>query len=72
MIITKHAIQRFKERITSESPEVIRIFIEADVKSSTILYRLNNIEKRICNGVIYVLDCTNETTPKVITLYLAH
>ncbi|CAM4102040.1 hypothetical protein BAQ48_00095 [Bacillus luti] len=72
MTITKHVIQRFQERITFESPEWICCFIQSDLKDSTSLYRLNNIEKRINNGVIYVLDYTKETNPKVVTLYLAH
>lgn len=70
MTITKHAIERFQERITWESREVVRLFIMEDIKKSTLLYRVNNEEKRECNGVIYVLDCTNEASPTVITLYL--
>ncbi|QIZ05631.1 hypothetical protein HFZ78_01800 [Priestia megaterium] len=71
MTVTKHVIQRFQERITDEPPEVVQHFIESDLKHSTHLYRLNHIEKRISNGVIYVLDCTKETNPVVLTLYLA-
>ena len=70
MTITKHVIERFQERITSEHKEVVRFFIQEDIQRSTQLYRLNNIEKRECNGVIYVLDCTNESNPTVLTLYL--
>jgi hypothetical protein len=71
MYITKHAIQRFRERITSENPEVVRFFIEQDVQNSELLYKVNNnIEKRISNGIVYVLDCKNQSNPKVVTLYL--
>jgi hypothetical protein len=72
MTITKHAINRFQERITYEAPDVVTSFIEADIETSTHLYRLNNIEKRVCNGVIYVLDFTKESNPIVVTLYLAN
>lgn len=70
MTITKHVIQRFQERITFESPDVVRGFITSDIETSLLLYRLNHIEKRVSNGVIYVLDYTNGTNPKVVTLYL--
>lgn len=70
MTISKHAIERFRERVTWESNEVIRSFIEYDIESSELLYRLNNIEKRLANGIVYVLDCT-KGSPTVITLYLA-
>jgi hypothetical protein len=69
MYISNHVIQRFRERITSESFDVVRIFIESDIKNSQFLYRINDIEKRIINGIIYVLDY-KETTPTVVTLYL--
>jgi hypothetical protein len=48
---------------------VVRIFIESDIKNSQFLYRINDTEKRIINGIIYVLDY-KETTPTVVTLYL--
>jgi hypothetical protein len=71
MTITKHAIERFQERITYESPATVRFFIKSDIQKSTPLYRINHIEKRIINGVIYVLDVTKESHPIVMTLYLA-
>lgn len=70
MHITKHVIQRFQERITFETPEVIRSFIELDIHYSQLLYRFNNIEKRIRNGIVYVLDWANNSIPTVVTLYL--
>ena len=70
MTFTNHVIERFQERITSESPGVIRSFIESEIRSSISLYRIKNIEKRLSNGVIYVLDMTDSINPKVITLYL--
>lgn len=70
MTITKHAIQRFQERISFESPDVIRFFILEDIRNSTPLYRVNGKEKRICNEIIYILDYTNEKNPIVLTLYL--
>lgn len=70
MTLTNHVIKRFQERVTSETQEVVRFFIEEDLRNSTHLYRLNNIEKRECNGVVYVLDCSIESNPTVITLYL--
>lgn len=71
MTITKHVIKRFQERITFESADVICSFIISDLESSILLYRLNHIEKRICNGVIYILDYSKVTNPRVVTLYLA-
>lgn len=70
MTITNHVIKRFQERITYESPEVIRSFIESDLKYSKQLYRLNNIEKRKRNDIIYVVNYTQKSNPIVITLYL--
>lgn len=70
MTITRHVIKRFQERITSESSEVVRLFIESDIKKSTLLYRLNNFEKRIYKDIIYVLDYTKGKNPTVVTLYL--
>lgn len=72
MTITKHVIKRFQERITYESPEVICSFIKSDVYNSTLLYRINNIEKRVINGIVYVLDFSREFNPKVVTLYLVN
>lgn len=69
MYISNHVIQRFRERITSESFDVVRFFIESDIKNSQFLYRINDVEKRIINGIIYVLDY-KKTTPTVVTLYL--
>jgi hypothetical protein len=71
MYITKHAIQRFRERITFEKSEVIRLFIEQDVKNSHLLYKVNNIEKRIRNGIVYVLEWKDQSNPTVVTLYLS-
>jgi hypothetical protein len=64
MIITKHAIQRFRERVTEGSCDFIRRFIESELAQSIFLYSLNGIEKRYSNGLVYVLE-----GKKVITLY---
>lgn len=71
MIVTKHVIERFQERITFESPKVIRSFIESDLRNSTLLYRVNNIEKRSINGITYVLESSRNSDPTVVTLYLS-
>ncbi|MEC1524474.1 hypothetical protein P9D43_20945 [Neobacillus niacini] len=70
MYITKHVIERFQERITFEASEVVRFFIERDIEDSEHMYQVNNIEKRIKNGIVYVLDKTNKRKPTVVTLYL--
>jgi predicted DNA-binding protein len=70
MYITKHVIERFQERITFEASEVVRFFIQRDIEDSEHMYQVNNIEKRIKDGVVYVLDKTNKHKPKVLTLYL--
>lgn len=71
MQITKHAVERFRERVTPESTEVIKIFIENDIKRSTALYTVNGTEeKRVCDGIIYVLKTTETKQQIVITLYL--
>lgn len=71
MEITKHAIDRFRERVTPESTDVIRMFIENDIKRSTSLYSVNGTEeKRICDGIIYVLRTTKAKQQLVVTLYL--
>ncbi|MGM0852399.1 MAG: hypothetical protein ACQEWI_07290 [Bacillota bacterium] len=44
MTITKHVIDRFQERITSEIQEVVRFFIQEEIQKSTQLYRLNKKE----------------------------
>lgn len=67
MQITNHVIKRFQERITSETSEVVRSFIEMDIYDSKHLYRINHIEKRIKDGIVYVLDWKSQ---KVVTLYL--
>lgn len=71
MQITKHAVERFKERVTPESTDVIKMFIESDIKRSTVLYSVNGIEeKRLCDGIIYVIKKTKSNQDIVITLYL--
>lgn len=72
MDITQHAIERFKERVTFDDPRAIRLFIETDIHESEHLYRINNIEKRIKDGIIYVLDWDSRSIPSVITLYLSN
>lgn len=70
MIITEHAVNRFKERVTVASYDIICNFIENDVQNSSLLYSFNGIEKRMCNGIIYVIDPNDKLHPVVITLYL--
>lgn len=70
MIITKHAIERFKERVTDAPIEVIRGFIESDIRNSDITYTVENTQKRIINGIAYVCDCTTPEKVTVVTLYL--
>lgn len=71
MVITNHAIERFRERVTLDSEEVVRQFIEEDIKQSECLYSINGVEeKRICNGIIYVIDKSNPMQEIVVTLYL--
>ena len=70
MTFTKHVIERFQQRITCESPEAVRFFIQNDIKKSTLIYRKNRIEKRRYNDIIYIVDCQNPTQPKVVTLYI--
>lgn len=71
MYITNHVIKRFQQRITFEASEVVRFFIETDIHESEHLYQINNIEKRIKDDIVYVLDWTNKSIPTVITLYLS-
>jgi|GEM_PF-2753388 len=68
MLITKHALQRFRERITDAPFDFIKQFISQELLNSELLYRVNNIEKRYVNGMVYVLDKQNGVS-KVITLY---
>lgn len=70
MVLTKHAIERFQSRVTNEVPEIICLFIQQDLQNSTLLYRLNDIEKRRCNDITYVIDCSNPKRLKVVTLYI--
>lgn len=70
MIITKHAIKRFKERVTSASYESICTFIQEDINNSELLYSINGIEKRIYNGIIYIVDPSAKRQPVVVSLYL--
>src|SRR5690625_637508 len=70
MTITKHAIERFKERITWEDNELVKNFIKHDIENSELLYRINDTEKRLVNGIVYVVNCQNSERPVVITLYL--
>jgi hypothetical protein len=70
MLITRHVIERFQERITFECAEVVRSFIELDIQNSIHLYKINDIEKRLKDDIIYVIDLKNPMLPKVVTLYL--
>lgn len=70
MVITNHAVTRFKERITAASYESICTFIEEDIKKSELLYSCNGIEKRMYNGIVYVIDPSKKYQPVVVTLYL--
>lgn len=72
MTITNHAIERFKERITDESAEFIRTFIESNVNASNHLFSVNGIEKREYQGIIYIIDSTNARNPIIRTVYLAN
>lgn len=71
MSITNHAIQRFQERITDESFNFIRSFIQSSVESSTVLYTMNGIEKREFEGIIFIVDPKGQKGPVVRTVYLA-
>jgi hypothetical protein len=70
MHITNHVIKRFQQRITFEASEVVRFFIENDIRDSEHLYQVNNIEKRLKDDIVYVLDRSNKAVPTVVTLYL--
>ena len=70
MTITKHAIERFKERITWEDNALVSNFIKQDIENSELLYRINDTEKRLVNGIVYVVNCKNSERPVVVTLYL--
>ena len=70
MTITSHAIERFQERITFESKEVICSFITRDIQKSILKYCINNKEKRCADGVIYVVEVSDPSNPIVLTLYL--
>jgi hypothetical protein len=68
MIVTKHAVRRFRERITNASYSFIEQFIKRELQKSILLYSINGIEKRYVNGMVYVLQ-RSEGLLKVITLY---
>lgn len=70
MVCSKHAIERYVERITPAPIDVIEQFILKDLIDSECLYRIGNIEKRYKNGIVYVLDHTEEAVPTVVTLYI--
>lgn len=72
MTISQHAIQRFQERVTYETPDFIRLFIESDIRSSTFLYSVENVATLECNGIIYIVDYSNTKNPFVRTVYLAN
>ena len=69
MTFTKHVINRFKERITYETLDAVKFFIQNDINNSVLLYRKGHIEKRLCNDIVYIIDCSNQAVPKVVTLY---
>ncbi|ANU21996.1 hypothetical protein [Planococcus donghaensis] len=71
MSITNHAIQRFQERVTEESESFIRSYICSAVKASTLLYRINGIEKWEFEGIVFIIDSKSGNTPVVRTVYLA-
>lgn len=64
MVVTKHAVERFRERVTEGSIDFIKSFIESELAQSILLYSLNGVEKRYINGLVFVLE-----GKKVITLY---
>lgn len=71
MVISQHAIERFRERVTPESDEAIRLFIQEDIKHSISSYTVNGVkEKRICNGIVYIIDTAKNRQKVVVTLYL--
>jgi hypothetical protein len=71
MIVTKHAVRRFRERITNASYSFIEQFIKRELQESVLLYSINGIEKRYVNGMVYVLE-RSEGLLKIITLYPKH
>lgn len=71
MSITNHAIQRFQERVTEESVGFVRSFIQSGVKSSTLLFTVNGIERREFEGIIFIVDTRSGNGPVVCTVYLA-
>lgn len=68
MRISRHAVERYQERITPASYEFTTNFIKEEVKKSELLYSVNGVEKRTCSGIVYIIDRTNQ--PTVVTLYL--
>ena len=70
MTISKHAIERFKERITWEENHSVEEFIKLDISKSKLLYRKDDMERRTINGIIYVIDCRIANQPIVVTLFL--
>ncbi|OXS74182.1 hypothetical protein [Domibacillus enclensis] len=65
MTITKHCIERFRERVTEAPVDFIYSFILEDLKNSILLYAIDGVEKRYINGLLYVVK-----ENRVITLYL--
>lgn len=72
MTISQHAIQRFQERVTYESPDFIRLFIENDIQSSTFLYSVEDVATVERHGLIYIVDYKNVKNPFVKTVYLSN
>lgn len=64
MFITKHAIKRFRERVTEGPVEFIKNFIKEEIAQSILLYSFNGTEKRYSNGLVFVVE-----NKKVVTLY---
>jgi transposase len=71
MIVTKHAVRRFRERIMNASYSFIEQFIKRELQESVLLYSINGIEKRYVNGIVYVLE-RSKGLLKVVTLYPKH
>ncbi|OJF96167.1 hypothetical protein [Alkalibacterium sp. 20] len=68
MILTKHAIERFKERIHNSSYDDIYKFITEDIKKCELLYSINGIEKWRNNQITYVV-AKKKKRMKIITIY---
>jgi hypothetical protein len=68
IIITSHAVHRFKERITKASRTAVEKFIRDDLKKGELLYSINGVEKWRRNEITYVLE-REGVQATVVTLY---